>query len=335
MSNLKTKYMGLDLKNPIMASSSGHTSSVESVKKMEESGVSGIVLRSIFEEQIIREANSIIESGNSINTDIEANSYINYYVQQNNLDNYLRLIEDLKKQVSIPIIASVSCITDKVWTNFTESIENAGADALELNIFILPFETKFKSEEIEKRYFDIIYSAKKHIDIPMAVKLPYHFTNLSRMITGLSKTDIDGLVLFNRFFRFDIDIESMQILPINIFSCPEEISLPLRWISLLSGEVKCDLSASTGVHEGSDVIKALLAGAACVQVASTIYKNGPGHIAKMLGHIQDWMKRHSYESTDNFRGKMNQARVKDPQQMERAHFMKYFSGHDEYDEMVK
>ncbi|MBN2040190.1 MAG: dihydroorotate dehydrogenase-like protein [Spirochaetes bacterium] len=329
MSDLKTTYMGLELKNPIMAGSSGFTSTVDKVKELEDNGIGGVVLKSIFEEQIMLEADSIIKSGDSVNADIAADDYIKYYIQQNNLNNYLKLIEDLKKQVSIPVIASVACVSDKGWTDFTESIENAGADALELNTYILPFESKIKSKEIEKKYFDIVYSAKKHISIPLAVKLPYYFTNLSRMIIELSKTGIDGLVLFNRFLKFDIDIESIKIQPGGIFSAPEEISVPLRWISLLSDDVKCDLAASIGIHDGYDAIKTILTGATCVEIASTIYKNGPSYIGKMIDQMEDWMKRHSFKSINNFKGKMNQANVKDPQQLERAQFMKYFSGHDE------
>ncbi len=327
MNKLKVQYMGLELKNPILIGSSGLTADVESIKRLEQNGAGGVVLKSIFEEQILLEAGSIEDAGDSINNDFEASNYIKHYVKQNNLNDYLSLIENVKKKVSIPVIASVNCVSSGEWTTFTKSIEKAGADALELNLFILPSDEKMKSEAIETQYFDIINKVHKETNIPLSVKISPHFSGIANMIVNLSKTGISGLVLFNRFFNPDIDIESMQVVSSHIFSRPEELSVPLRWIGLLSDKVKCDLAVTTGIYDGRDIVKAILAGAACVETVTTIYRNGPEHLALMLDQIEGWMEKHGYDSIDKFRGKMSQSRLKQPGQFERAQFMKYFSGH--------
>lgn len=327
MNNLKVQYMGIELKNPILVGSSGLTADIESIKRLEENGAGGVVLKSLFEEQIMLEAGSIEDAGESINNDLDASNYIKHYVKQNNINDYLTLIEKLKNEVSIPVIASLSCVSPGGWTEFTKSIEKAGADALELNLFVLPADETVKSETIEQQYFEIIQKVRKEINIPLAVKISPHFSGIANIIVNLSKTGISGIVLFNRFFNPDIDIEKMQITSSHVFSKPEELSVPLRWIGLLSDKVKCDLAATTGIYDGRDVIKTILAGAACVEVVTALYRNGPEYIAFMLDQLQGWMEKHGYDSIDKFRGKMSQSKLKQPGQFERAQFMKYFSGH--------
>ncbi len=322
MANLETRYMGLTLTNPIIVGSSGLTNSVEKIKELEAHGASAVVLKSIFEEQILMEIDSL--KGGRLGHAEEAD-YIAQYTQQHSLNEYLKLIENSKKEVSIPVIASINCSSPAKWTTFAKRIQNSGADGLELNIFILPADYKQKGEDVEKIYFDIIDEVKAQVSIPIAVKMSFYFSGLANMIFNLSVRNISGIVLFNRFLGPDIDLKEKKVVPSHVFSSTEELSLPLRWIGLLSSEAKCDLAASTGVHDGNGVIKCLLVGAKAVQVATTIYKNGPAQIEKMLEQIKKWMKEHRYHSIQNFIGKLGYDYIKNPVIYERAQFMKYFA----------
>jgi dihydroorotate dehydrogenase (fumarate) len=314
--------MGLTLKNPIIVGSSGLTHSVKKIKELEAHGASAVVLKSIFEEQILMEIDSL--KADRLGHAEEAD-YIAQYTQQHSLDEYLKLIENSKKEVSIPVIASINCTSPAKWTTFAKKIQNSGADGLELNIFILPADYKQKGEDVEKIYFDIIDEVKAQVSIPIAVKMSFYFSGLANMIFNLSVRNISGIVLFNRFLGPDIDLKEKKVVPSHVFSSTEELSLPLRWIGLLSSEAKCDLAASTGVHDGNGVIKCLLVGAKAVQVATTIYKNGPAQIKKMLEQIKKWMKEHQYHSIQNFIGKLGYDYIKNPVIYERTQFMKYFT----------
>ncbi len=322
MAYLETKYMGLTLKNPIIVGSSGLTGSVAKIKELEANGAAAVVLKSIFEEQILMEVDSL--RAGHLSHAAEAD-YITQYTQQHTLDKYLKLIKNAKKEVSIPVIASVNCLSPAKWTSFAKKIQDSGADGLELNIFILPGDFKQKGEDVEKIYFDIINEVNAQISIPIAVKMSFYFSGLANMIFNLSVRDISAIVLFNRFYKPDIDLEKMEVVSSHVFSSAEELSLPLRWIGILSGYVKCDLAATTGIHDGNGVIKCLLVGAKAVQVATTIYKNGPTQIGKMLEQVKNWMKEHRYNSILDFTGKLSQDRIKDPVEYERSQFMKYFS----------
>ncbi len=323
MPNLETKYMGLNLRNPIIIGSSGLTNSVEKIKELETNGAGAVVLKSIFEEQILMEADSLKSHhwGHAEEAD-----YLTQYTQQHTLDEYLKLIRNSKKETSIPVIASINCASSEKWTAFAKKIQDAGADALELNIFVLPGDTKQKGEDIEKIYFDIINEVRSQISIPIAVKMSYYFSGLANTIFELSVRKIEGIVLFNRFYRPDVDLEKVELVSSHVFSTPEEIALPLRWVGLLADDVKCDLAASTGIHDGNGVVKCLLVGAKAVQVATTIYKNGPAYIGTMLEQMENWMKEHRYNSAADFTGKLRQDRAKNPVMLERAQFMKYFAG---------
>jgi dihydroorotate dehydrogenase (fumarate) len=315
--------MGLNLKNPVIVGSSGLTDSVAEIKKMESHGAAAVVLKSIFEEQILMESDSLYSDHPLHSAEAD---YINYYTKLHNLNNYLKLIEDTKKETAIPVIASINCATStSQWVSFAKTIEDAGADALELNIFILVGNSKQKSVDIEKIYFEIINEVKQHISIPLSVKIGSYFTNLSNMILNLSIRGVAAIVLFNRFYRPDIDIEKEKITAAPIFSTPEEISIPLRWIGMMSKEVKCDLAGATGIHDGPGIVKCLLAGAKAVQVASAIYKNGAKHIGMMLGQVERWMNDHNYKTIKDFNGKLAQESIKDPILYERTQFMKYYS----------
>jgi dihydroorotate dehydrogenase (fumarate) len=322
MVDLTTKYMGLTLKNPIVIGSCGLTNSLESIKKLEAHGAAAVVLKSIFEEQILMESHSIKHTPMK---HAEEEDYIRYYTRQHNLDEYLDLVRNTKKEVSIPIIASINCISASEWTTFAQKIQEAGADALELNMFYMPGNSRQTGEEIEKIYFDIINEVRKQVTLPLALKIGFYFSGLANMIFNLSIRKVDAMVLFNRFYRPDIDLEKMEIGSAEVFSTPQENSLPLRWVGMMSDEVKCDLASTTGIHDGFTVIKNLLAGAKAVQIATIIYQKGPEIITPMLEQIKEWMKKKNYSSISQFLGKLSQDKINDPVVYERSQFMKYYS----------
>jgi len=326
MINITTEFAGLKLKNPIIAGSSGLTSSVKSIKEIEKAGAAAIVLKSIFEEEITNEYDKILsEANNDDSYRLEDLDYFDFKIKQDNLNNYIKLIKDAKDAVSIPIIASVNCVSSHEWTFFASKIEQAGADALELNVFLNPSDTSKTSEEKEQIYFDIIDKITSTIKIPVILKMSYYFTNLGKMIQKLSETNIKGLVLFNRFFSPDIDLNSNKIIPVNIFSTENELSTSLRWVAISSHNASCNIAASTGVHTGKGVIKQILAGADAVQVASILYKKGVSEIKELLKDIEGYMEEKGYSNISDFKGLMNYKNSQNPAQYERAQFMKYFN----------
>jgi dihydroorotate dehydrogenase (fumarate) len=326
MANLCTKYMGLELKSPLIAGSSGLTNSVKSIVELEKCGIGAVVLKSLFEEQIRHEATSIVSHENVANQYPEAYDYVKNYTENQSLDNYLNLIRDAKKAVSIPIIASINCVSTHEWTGFASKIEAAGADALELNIFILPSDPYRSSEENEKVYFDIITDVRKRIKIPLSVKISYYFSSLAKTAVQLSWTGINGLVMFNRFFSPDIDLDEMEVTSSYVFSQPGELHMPLRWIAMLSDRVHCDLASSTGVENGDGALKMLLAGAKAVQITSALYKYGASHVTLINQQIAQWMDDKGYATIDEVIGKMSIKNTDNPASYERVQFMKHFSG---------
>jgi dihydroorotate dehydrogenase (fumarate) len=327
MANLSTRYMGLELRNPIIVGSSGLTSSLENIKELVSNGAGAIVLKSLFEEQIRYEINKTMNQNEALESYYpEAQDYISNYARDHQLDNYLKLISDAKAAVEVPIIASINCVSADEWTSFAKRIEAAGADALELNIFILPADPNFTGDQNEKVYFDIVAKIKNEIKIPFALKISYHFSGLAKTALKLSWAGAKGIVLFNRFYSPDINLDTLKVVPSNVFSTPEEISTSLRWVAMLSDRLYCDIAASTGVHDGKGVVKQLLAGAKAVQIASTLYKNGFGRIGEMLEYIESWMKEHNYQTTDEFIGKLSLKKTENPAAWERVQFMKHFAG---------
>lgn len=319
MSHLETTYLGLKLKNPVIVGSSGLTSSIEKIKKLEEKGAGAIVLKSIFEEQIKFEAGNLANESDSP----EAWDYVNYYVKNNTVQEYLNLIKKAKEEVKIPIIASINCVTSKEWTGFAKSIEEAGADAIEINVFLLPNDRNASADKYENIYFELAQKLKSTIKIPFAFKLGSHFTNLLGFI---QKLHVPGVVLFNRFYAPDIDVDDMKFVSSEVFSNPADMRDILRWVGIISSEIpKMDIAASTGVHDGKAVIKQLLAGANAVQVCSTLYKNGIDYLETIIKDLEDWMSKHGYESIEEFKGKMSYSKITDPLIYERSQFMKYFS----------
>jgi dihydroorotate dehydrogenase (fumarate) len=322
MADLTTTYMGLRLKNPIIAGSSGLSDSLEKIKQLEEAGAGAVVLKSIFEEQIMMEADAMKQESMP---HTEASDYIMQYTRSHNLNRYLKLIKDAKASCGIPVIASIICVSNDQWTGFAGQIEEAGADGLELNLFVMPGDHQRSGEEVERTYFEIVKAVQEKIKIPLAVKIGFYFSGLAHFVFNLSVRGVSSVVLFNRFYRPDIDLENEAVVSAGVFSGPDEISLPLRWVGMLSDEVKCDLAASTGIHDGAGAVKCLLAGAKAVQVATCLYQNGPKHIAALLRDMEKWMNDHRYSRIQDFLGKLSYKTVQDPLIYERAQFMKYFS----------
>ena len=265
MVDLSSEYLGMKLKNPVIAGSSGLTNSVKSIKELEANGAGAVVLKSIFEEEIAFEYEDILKEAESKGYNLDQFDYYDYKIKEDNIDKYTTLINESKKNVSIPVIASVNCVYSHEWLAFASQLEKAGADALELNMFFLPSDFERTSEEKEKAYFQIIEQVQKAVNLPTALKISYYFSNLGPMIQKLSETGIAGLVLFNRFYSPDIDIDKMEVVASNVFSAPSDLPISLRWIAIMAERVSCDLAASTGVHDGTALIKQILAGANAVR----------------------------------------------------------------------
>ncbi|MEA2106295.1 MAG: dihydroorotate dehydrogenase-like protein, partial [Bacteroidota bacterium] len=283
--------------------------------------------KSIFEEEIRRELEKDLTSMHMESFLYpETMDYYDNYAEDDSLTNHLKLIREAKKAVKIPIIASINCVTAEKWPYYAQTLQDAGADALELNVFVLPSDFNKTSAENEQVYFDIIKEVKKHVKIPIALKISYYSANLGAFIQKLSNTEIDSIVLFNRFYSPDIDINNLDVLSSNVLSHPEELPISLRWIAIMSERVGCDLAASTGIHDGAAIIKQLLAGANVVQIASAFYKNGKGVIENMLDDLSSWMEQKKFKKIDDFRGKLSQEKSQNPAVYERVQFMKYFSG---------
>ena len=287
--NLSTNYMGLELKNPLVVSSSKLTSTLEGVKDCAYNGAGAVVLKSLFEEQIHADAGKLMDQEKMYFWYPEAVDYVNEYAKEGGVQEYLELIRDCKKAVEIPVIASINCITSKDWPAFSKKIEEAGADGIELNVLIPPFNPQLSSTEIEKIYFDIVSEVRKHVEIPVSVKLGSYFTNLSQIITRLAEAGASAQVLFNRYYQPDIDINKMKVVP-NIYSEAGEITHSLRWLALFANKTNCDFSASTGIHDGESVIKTILAGADAAQVCTALYKNGIEYLKTMIADIEKWME---------------------------------------------
>lgn len=328
MVDLTTKYLGLTLKNPIIVGSSGLTDSPDKIKKLEENGAGAVVLKSIFEEEITLEYEKIVAEEASNRYKDEFLDYLDYRIKDENINKYVELIANAKKAVDIPIIASVNCSSKHEWTNFAKALEDAGADALEVNLFFLPSNFSRTAAEVENLYVEIIEKLKEKVKIPIVLKISYYFTTLALTMQNLSTSGISGLVLFNRFYSPDIDIDKMEVTATNVLSQPDELPMSLRWISIMANRVKCDLAASTGIHDGEAVVKQLLAGANVVQVVSAIYNHGPEKIQNMLKDVKKWMINHDFKTIDEFRGKLSQVNSGNPSIYERVQFMKYFSDRD-------
>ena len=301
--DLTTHYMGLALKNPIIVSSSKLTSSIDNIVKCAEHGAAAIVLKSLFEEQLLADADKLMDMDPKYFWYPEAVEYVNEHSKDHGVQEYIDLIAEAKENVDVPVIASINCTTPKEWPKFARKLEEAGADGLELNIAIIPMSGNISSKEIEKTYVKIITKVKKNTTLPVSVKFGPLFTNPFKIIHEMDQAGVDALVIFNRFYRPDINIETETIVHHNILSSPVEMTQSLRWVSLLSDTVKCDVAANTGIHDAEGVIKQLLAGADAAQICSTLYMHGISYIDTILTELREWMARHHYSSLDDFKGK--------------------------------
>lgn len=302
--DLKTRYMGLELKNPIVVSSSKLTSTIDNIRKCADQGAGAIVLKSLFEEQLLADADKLMDRDEKYFWYPEAVDYINTHSKDYGVKQYLELLQDAKKHTTIPIIASINCTSANEWPKFAKTLEDAGADGIELNIAIIPLNGEISSLEVEDKYVEIIKEVKKYTSLPIAVKFGPLFTNPVNIIQRMDEAGADGLVIFNRFYRPDIDIDSESLVHNNILSGPDEMTQSLRWVSLLSDKVKCDVAANTGIHDATGMIKQLLGGADAVQICSTLYSNGISYIDTMLQDLKEWMEKQNYSEINDFKGKI-------------------------------
>lgn len=324
MANLTTKYLGLELKNPIIVGASELTNSVESIKELAQAGAGAVVLKSLFEEQILMDINS--ERLNNMSGSYDhIENHLGYYLKNHSVNKYLSLIKEAKAAVDIPIIASINCFDENEWIDFAAQVQLAGADALEVNLFVLPADMSLSGQQMEVNYMNVAKKLLEVVDIPISLKLSSYFSGLANYMHELSTVGINGLVLFNKFYSPKVDIEKEMIVSGANKTTPQDNANTLRWMGILSGKVECDLSASTGIHTSEDVIANLMVGATTTQMVSSIMTNGAKQITKVITDMEKWMDKKGYASVDDFRGKLNQKNVNNPMMLERAQFMKYFS----------
>ena len=325
MTDLKTTFAGLSLRNPIIISSSGLTNSAGKNKRLAEAGAGAIVLKSLFEEQIMLEADQLKDPAFYP----EASDYLEEYIREHKLAEYLTLIKESKKECNIPIIASINCYSDAEWIDFAKQIQEAGADALEINILALQSDVQYTYGSFEQRHIDILRHIKRTVSIPVIMKLGDNLTNPVALIDQLYANGAAAVVLFNRFYQPDIDINNMQIVSGNVFSNHSDLSDTIRWTAIVSGKIPgISIASSTGVHDWEDVVKCLLAGASAVQMCSAVYTHGAEIISQVLTCVEEWMHQAHYQSLSQFQGKLNYANIPNPAMYERSQFMKYFSNRD-------
>lgn len=324
MTNLTTRYLGLTLRNPLVASASPLTRKIEDAKKLDEAGVGAIVMYSLFEEQIIHDS---LELDHYLNVGTESFAEsLTYFPDLGTYamgpGKYLDHLAAVKKAVRVPVIGSLNGVSRGGWTKYAHHMQDAGADAVELNLYYLAADPELTSLELENSYLELVADVKTSVSIPVAVKLSPFFTALPNFAKRLAETGADGIVLFNRFYQPDFDIDNLEVAHSLVLSTSDELKLPLRWISMLYGKVKADLALTTGVHTATDVIKAMMAGASVTMLASELLKNGYGRIPDILVTMQAWMGEHEYQSIEQMQGSMSQQAVKEPAAFERANYMK-------------
>lgn len=329
MINLKTNYLGLDLKSPLVASASPLSENLGNISRLEDAGASAIVLFSLFEEQILREqelTSHYMDYGT--HSSPESLTYFPEPEQYHSgTDNYLELIRHAKSRVNIPIIASINGTSLGGWTSFSSRMEQAGADAIELNIYHIPSDIHADGASVEDTYCEIVRSVKSAVNVPVGVKLSPYFSNMANMAKRLAESGADGLVLFNRFYQPDIDLETLTVKPNVLLSTPQDLRLPLRWIAMLYGRVDVDFAATSGVHTGEDVLKMMMVGANVTMIASALLKYGIDHLTTMQNEIIAWMEKHEYSSIKQMRGSMSQINAEDPSNYERAQYMRALTGY--------
>jgi len=324
MVDLTTTYLGLKLRNPLVASASPLSEKVENVKKMEEAGVAAVVMYSLFEEQIIHES---LELDHYLSYGEESsNEVTSYYPQVGKYtlkaEAYIEKLAQIKKSVSIPVIGSLNGISTGGWIRYARKIEEAGADAIELNLYYLPTNPDLTSNELEETYGTLVQDVSRSVNIPVAVKLSPFYTTIPNMARRLVRAGAKGLVLFNRFYQPDFDLENLEVVPNLILSSSPDLRLPLRWIAILYGRVQADLALTSGAHTAEDILKATMAGASVTMLASELLQKGINRITSILTDMEKWMVEHEYQSISQMKGSMSQQNVKEPAAFERANYMK-------------
>ena len=327
MADLTTSYLGLKLKNPVVASSSPLSQKVETALKLQETGVSAIVMYSLFEEQIMRESlmhhEDLVRGTDSF---AEALDFLPDFGQYMiGPDSYIDHISNIKKALEIPVIGSLNGVSNTGWIEYAQKIEDAGADGLELNIYYLPTDLDLTSSELEEQYLRLVGNIREKVNIPLAVKLSPYITALPNFIKRLEELGINGLVLFNRFYQPDFDLDELEVVPNLVLSSSDEMRLPLRWIAILYGRVQVDFALTSGVHTAQDVLKAVMAGASITTIASEFLQNGIESAGQILSDLNAWMVERDYESINQMKGSMSQGAVAVPQSFERANYMKVLS----------
>ncbi|MFO7765791.1 MAG: dihydroorotate dehydrogenase-like protein [Pelovirga sp.] len=348
MIDLSTNYMGLPLKNPLIIASCSLTGSIDEIKQCADAGAGAVVLPSLFEEQIRGDISSLSRHAEDYSGYGEAFQYLQSYASAFGPQEYLQLLREARKNISIPVIASLNCISGDSWAAYAQQLQEAGADAIELNVSIMPTDPARSCDHIVNEYLNILHQVKARVSLPVALKIGPYFTSFANVVERLThdraeapaysvgwmgknlqvgetlRQGADALVLFNRYYQFDIDIDSQQLHPETTYSSPTEMSDMLRWLSLLFGKADCDLAASTGIHDGSHVVKALLAGATVTQLCSTLYLYGLGQVAVIEKQLRQWMERNNYSRLDDFRGRLSQKASATPKAHERVQYIKLF-----------
>lgn len=330
MTDLRTKYLNLNLKNPLVASASPLSKKLDNIKRLEDAGIAAVVMYSLFEEQITHESHAL-DYFLSRGTESFAEA-LTYFPEMENYnvgpESYLDLISKIKAHVDIPIIGSLNGISSGGWIDYARKIEQAGADALELNIYYIPTETTITSNELENAQIELVKDVKNQLRIPLAVKLSPYYSALPNFADRLVKAGADGLVLFNRFYQPDIDTQTLEVNPSLVLSNSYDMRLPLRWTAILFGKVKADLALTSGVHNEQDVIKAMMAGANVVEIASELLEKGSKRITEIIQGLESWMVEYEYKSIKQMQGSMSHKAVAEPAAFERANYMKALQSFD-------
>jgi len=329
MIDLSTRYLGLDLKNPIVASASPLCESLDKIRRLEDHGIAAVVLPSLFEEQLVLESESVdADLSRGAETFAESLSYFPDLMNYNlGPDGYLELIRKAKASVSIPVIASLNGVTQGGWVEYAHEMEQAGADAIELNIYSLVTDPSRTAAQVEQGYCDLVRSMKGNLRIPVAVKISHFFSAVANFAIQLDSSGADALVLFNRFYQPDLDIEQLEIVPSLTLSQSAELLLRLHWVAIVFGHIRADMAVTGGVHSAQDVLKSVMAGARVAMMTSALLQNGIEHLDAVRAGIVQWMEEHEYESINQMCGSMSQKNVPDPTAYERANYMRVLSSY--------
>lgn len=321
----KTKYLGLELKSPIVVGSCGLTADVDKMVQMEEAGAGAVVLKSVFEEQIIYDIKRNTHIVAPTDNYGDSYEYIAMHVADDSLEKHFAMIRDAKRRLTIPVIGSINCFSYENWLTYAKKFEDAGCDALELNMAILPYETSLSADDVERTFSQVIGTLRKSVGIPISIKVGTYFTDMAKQMQQLSWMGVQGVTMFNKNVQVDIDIENEVLRNASYLSQPDEIYNTLRWVAILSRKMRCDISASTGVYTAADVVKMLLAGANTVQVVSCLYRNGIDTLRSLDSGLKEWMEKKGYSSIDKFRGKLAVPPADKASVAMRTQFMKYFA----------